>query len=71
MQLQADATAQAGQLEAQTQEVRALQKLAAQQHATMVSNTQESQESERRLNQAIARLQVTAALSSDEFWYGD
>lgn len=58
LQLQREAAAQAGQLEACTQEVQALQELAAQQQANLMSNTKQSQDSEQRLTQAVAQLQV-------------
>lgn len=66
LQLQRDAAAQAGHLEAQTQEVLTLQELAAQQQATMVSNTKQSQESEQQLTQDASRLQVIFPLPSTD-----
>lgn len=59
LQLQRQTDAQACQLEARTQEVQVLQELSAEQQAAAASNSKQSAESEQRLTQDVAMLQVS------------
>ena len=65
LQLQRETEAQACQLEARTHEVQMLQELSAEQQAAVASNTKQSQQSEQRLTQDVAKLQVIDALYDD------
>ena len=65
LQLQTETEAQTCQLETRTQEVQMLQELSAEQQAAMASNTKQSQESQQRLTQDAANLQVIFSMSDD------
>lgn len=66
LQLQRETEAQACQLEAQTQEVQMLQEFSAELQTTMTADSKQSQESEQRLTQEVAKLQVIFAVSHDD-----
>lgn len=65
LHLQREAEAQACQLEAQTQELQMLQELSAEQQAEVAFISKHSQESEQRLTQDVAKLQVIFALTDN------
>ena len=65
LHLQRETEAQTCQLEVQTQELQMLQELSAEQQAEVASISKHSQESEQRLTQDVAKLQVIFALTDD------
>lgn len=66
LQLQRETEAHACHLEARTQEVQMLQQLSAEQQTAMTADSKQSQESEQRLTQEVAKLQVISGLSHED-----